>query len=146
MKSLKLASAVVAMAFAGASVAGSFEVWSDSDKAANKVVVVSFAGDNQTQDAMLDLEYPASWQFVKAAAKVSGTICAAKADERKIRIVPPTGAGKALGGRTDYCTFLFKPAAGAKAADGALKTLSTECAAANGNQPCSAELVNLNEK
>ncbi|AVP96027.1 hypothetical protein C7S18_01940 [Ahniella affigens] len=145
MKTLKLAGVIAALAFAGSSVAGSFEVWSDNDKSMNKVVVVSFAGDNETQDAMLDLEYPANWEFVKAAAKASGTICAAKTDERKIRIVPPSGAGKALGGRADYCTFLFKPAAG-KAAGGALKTLFTECAAANGNKTCSADLVDLNEK
>lgn len=147
MKSLKIASVLALAAFAGSAAAGSFEVWSDNDKAANKVVVVGFAGDNETQDAMLDLEYPSNWVFLKASAKVAGTVCAAKPDEHKIRIVPPSGAGKAVSSaRTDYCTFLFKPAVGEKAAGGALKTLFTECAASSGNKTCTADLVDLNEK
>lgn len=118
--------------------AGSFETYSLSDTKSKRVtVVVSFAGDGVTQDSQVDLDYPAGLTLVKATAKVAGSVCVGIAGN-KIRVVPPSGAGKALpSAATDYCSFSFAAQKGLQTSNFSFKPSFTECAAPGGVQSCS---------
>ena len=78
--------------------AGQFEVWHEVGAKGVVPAIVSFAGDGSTQDAQLDVEYDSSLTLSKAVAKVPGSVCVGLAGN-KIRGVPPSGAGTALGSK-----------------------------------------------
>jgi hypothetical protein len=147
-KAASFSAALLLAASFGAN-AGSFEIWSDVDKASGQTIaVVSFSGDGVTQDAQADFTYGDGLEFVAANTKVAGSICVGFAKDRSIRIVPPSGAGQALPSKaTDYCSFSFKSKRGGVIAKGAkFSTKFQECAAPSGTSSCSVESLDLSEK
>lgn len=146
MKAIKTILAASALLVSGFATAGKFETWSDLDGKGNIVVVVSFAGDGATQDAQVDFKYPADWSLLKAVPKVAGSVCVVNSEKGFVRVVPPSGAGKALTSKqTDYCSFMFKSTAKTTNIAG-LEQVFTECAASTGSKACDADFVNLSEK
>ncbi len=138
---INLSKVVVTAALAtfgiGSATAGSFETYSLADGKSKRVtVVVSFTGDGVTEDSQVDLDIPKGLVLVNASAKVAGSVCVGIADN-KIRVVPPSGAGKALPSvATDYCSFSFRAEKSAQIGQVAFKPSFTECAAPSGAQSC----------
>ena len=141
-----VAAAVAAVVSCSAS-AGQFNVWT-YQSGGNHIVKVSFAGDQASQDAQLDLAIPAGFEVAEAKALVNGSVCAGSAESGILRAVPPSGAGKALpSAETDYCSFVLKAKGGIKPAGKGpveLKARLTECAGA-GNPTCSVDVVDVSE-
>jgi len=132
-----IAAAALVIFGAGSAVAGSFETYSLGDAKSKRVtVVVSFAGDGVTQDSQVDLDVPQGLVLMNAQAKVAGSVCVG-IPGNKVRVVPPSGAGKALpSAATDYCSFSFRAEKSAQVGKVSFKPSFTECAAPNGAQSC----------
>jgi len=130
INTVRLLSLAVTVAFAPLATAGKFEVWTQAS-GSGSVALVSYQGDGTSQEAQLDMTYPAGMK-VSAQTKVAGSVCAVFPSENKIRIVPPSGAGTALSSNAiDYCSFSFK-GAGADAPE--LKKVFSECVPADACQ------------
>jgi len=146
LKSLAIASIASLMSIAAAN-AGSFDAYSMVDQKSKRLVlVVSFAGDGSVTDAQLDLDAPVGYKLVSAKSKVDGTICVGMTGN-KIRIVPPTGAEKALAkSSTDYCTFSFVAEKGLNVASAPVfKQSFIECAALSGIKSCDANISDITQ-
>lgn len=78
-------------------------------------IQILFAGDGDTQDTQLDLEYNAAvFTTVTPTVLVAGSVCSVLTAPARIRIVPPSGAGVPLTSTpTAYCGFAFGAAAAA---------------------------------
>lgn len=143
VKTLATVSTLIA---ASSAFAGSFDAYSMSDqKSGRLVLVVSFAGDGVVEEAQLDLDVPSGYGLVSSVAKVAGSVCVG-IPGNKVRIVPPSGAGKPLTqGATDYCSFSFKPDKKLSAAISAanFKQSFIECASVSGVKPCDAKIADI---
>lgn len=82
---------------------------------ASTAVQFLFAGDGDTQDTQLDLEYNATvFTTVTPTVVVPGSVCSVLTAPARIRIVPPSGAGVPLTSTaTAYCSFNFGAAGAA---------------------------------
>lgn len=128
--------------------AGQFNVWT-YNSGDRGMVTVSFAGDEISQDAQLDLAIPAGYEFVEAKTLVAGSVCAGSTKDRLLRAVPPSGAGSPLASaETDYCSFVLRAKGGIKPAGGSPVQLTprlTECAGAS-DTTCQVEVMDVSEK
>lgn len=128
--------------------AGQFDIWVDPASKGNGVfVVVSFAGDGMTQDAQADISFGESLSLVSAQSKVEGSVCVGLPGKNVIRVVPPSGAGKALtNDSVDYCSFYFSQKGMSKAAGPSFKIDFVECASPDGMHGCGTELLDVSVK
>lgn len=144
---LIIASAIAGLLASASSFAGQFEIWSDGAKGPQQTVIVSFAGDGQTQDAQADITFEPGLEFVAATAKVAGSVCVELKGRNMVRVVPPSGAGVALSSKpTDVCSFSFRSKRGKSVSGTGLSVAFTECAGAGGSSECGVSSVDVSEK
>jgi len=141
-KSVIASSALCAMLLPAAAFAGKFEVWTDATSSGVQTAIVSFAGDDSTQEAQADYAVPKGWQIVQSKALVAGSVCASVAGGSIARAVPPSGAGQALSkAAVDYCSFQFKSVSGSAPFNLGLKM--SECASLTAVSKCGSSVKNL---
>ncbi len=102
-------SAVLFGAFAGQASAAGWEIWTEKQGSDQLVIVTSFSGDGELDEAQVDLSVMGGFEILEAKSLMKGAICAGFKDQSMLRSVPPSGAGSALKSQsTDACMFTIR--------------------------------------
>jgi hypothetical protein len=144
----KLALASAALVIGGAATAGDWEVWTEKRSETEMVLMTSFAGDGQTEEAHLDLSLAGPFEIVKIDTLQKGAICVGSSERNMLRAVPPSGAGTPLSQEaTDACMFTLRVKSQGKGranAAGLVKISRSECSSSYaGDVPCAAKIQSL---